>query len=152
MFSRKCFIRLSISLAMMILLCTGAQVAICQDSAGTWEDSATGLLWTVKDSDSDMNWSQAKDYCERLTLEGHEDWRLPTVDELKGLHDRSQSKQYKIKGPIELGAATIWSGSTNNSGDAWSFNFFNGGTSMSPTRGGCGTSGRALCVKGPESK
>jgi len=152
MFLKRCFIRPVISLTMMILFCTGVPVAISQDSAETWEDSTTGLLWTVKDSGDDMNWSQSKDYCEKLTLEGHEDWRLPTVDELKGLYDRSQSKQYKIKGPIELGAATMWSGSTNNSGDAWSFNFFNGGTSMSPTRGGCGTSGRALCVYGPESE
>lgn len=146
MFLRKCFIQSAISLIITVLLIACAHVAISQDSEGTWKDSTTGLLWTVKDNGSDLSWNQGKDYCENLTLGGFADWRLPTKDELKALYDRSLSKQYKVKDPIELGAASMWSGSTNNSGDAWSFNFFNGGTSLSPTRGGCGTAARALCV------
>jgi hypothetical protein len=147
MFSRKCFIRWAMFPIMTILLIACVHMAISQDSAGTWEDNATGLLWMDTDNGSDVSWGQAQNYCENLDLKGYTDWRLPTVDELKTLYDRSLKTQYKIKGPIKLGAATLWSGSTNNSGDAWSLNFFNGGTSLSPTRGGCGTSGRALCVR-----
>ncbi len=147
MFLRKFFNRLAISLIAMILLYAGIQVALSQDSAGAWEDNENGLLWSAKDNGSDMSWDQANNYCENLDLEGHTDWRLPTLDELKTLYDRGVSKQYKVRGPIELGAATVWSGSKNKSGDAWSLNFFNGGTSMSPTRGGCSSAGRALCVR-----
>jgi hypothetical protein len=148
MFTKRCFNRLATPLIMALLLCAGMPMATSQDSAGIWEDSTTGLIWSVKDNGSDMSWDQANNYCENSTLQGQTDWRLPTIDELKTLYDRSLSKkQYKAKGPIELGAASMWSGTKNNSGDAWNFNFFNGGTSMSPTRGGCGTSARALCVR-----
>ncbi|MBN2243575.1 MAG: DUF1566 domain-containing protein [Acidobacteria bacterium] len=146
MFKRRCFNRLALSLIVTVFLYAGAAAVICQDKTGTWEDADTGLLWTTRDSDSEMNWDQANNYCKNLDLEGRSDWRLPTRAELKSLYDRSLKKQFKIKGPIELGGASIWSADVNNSGDAWSFNFFNGGTSMSPTRGGCGGSGRALCV------
>ena len=147
MFLKKCLGRLTISLILMTILCAGVQVAVSQDSNGVWEDSTNGLSWTVKDNGSDVNWGQANNYCENLTLEGQTDWRLPTIDELKTLYDRSLKKQYKVKDPIQLDAATVWSGSMNSSGDAWSLNFFNGGSSMSPTRGGCNSSGRALCVR-----
>ena len=147
MFAKRYFNRLAISLIVMISLCACMPAAISQDSTGVWEDSATGLLWTVKDNGSDMNWNQARNYCENLTLDGHTDWRLPSIDELKTLFDRSVKKQYKAKGPIELEGGTIWSGTRNNSGDAWNFSFFNGGTSMSPTGGGCSTAARALCVR-----
>lgn len=145
------FGRLAVSLSMMILFYTGIQLAIGQDSPEIWEDSETGLIWTVEDSGSDSNWSQAKNYCESLTLGGHTDWRLPTLDELKGLYDRSLSKQYKAKGPINLKGASVWSETRNKLGDAWSFNFGYGGTTLSPT-GGCSASGRTLCTCGAGSE
>jgi len=148
MFLKKGFMRSAILPIISILLVACVHVAISQESAGTWLDDATGLLWADKDNGSDLGWSQAADYCENLNLGGYDDWRLPAIKELKTLYDRSLKQQYKIKGPIKLEAAGMWSGSTNNSGDAWSFNFFNGGTSLSPIRGGCGGSGRALCVRG----
>jgi hypothetical protein len=145
------FNRLAISLFMMVLFYAGIQLAVGQDSDEIWEDSDTGLIWTVEDSGSDSNWSQAQNYCESLTLGGHTDWRLPTIDELKGLYDRSLSKQYKAKGPINLGAASVWSATRNKIGDAWSFNFGYGGTTLSPTSG-CSASGRTLCTCGPGSE
>ena len=139
--------RFAASLFIMALFYTGIQLAQSQDAAEIWEDSDTGLIWTVEDSGSDLNWSQAKSYCEGLTLGGHTDWRLATIDELKALYDRSLSKQYKAKGPINLKGASVWSETRNKVGDAWSFNFGYGGTTISPT-GGCSSSGRALCTCG----
>jgi hypothetical protein len=146
MFSKRCFNRLAMSLIPMILLCAGVQFGICQDSAGTWKDNATGLLWSVKDSGSDTSWVQANNYCKNLTLGGYADWRLPTLKELETIYDKRQSKMYKIKAPFELTSESIWAEATD-SGNAWLFNFFNSGTSMLPTTGSCGGTGRALCVR-----
>ncbi len=146
MLSKRCFNRLAISLILMILLYPGAQLAMCQDSAGTWKDNATGLTWSVKDSGSDTNWVQANNYCENLSLGGFTDWRLPTRDELETIYDKRLSKELKAKNPIELTGEKMWAES-NESGNAWIFSFLNGGTSMLPTGGGCGGTGRALCVR-----
>jgi hypothetical protein len=146
MHSKRCFNRLAISLFLMIFLFAGAQLAICQDSAKTWKDNATGLLWSVKDNESDINWVQAGNYCKNLALEGHKDWRLPTVKELETIYDKRQSKLFKAKEPIELTGESMWAEATG-SGEAWTFNFLNGGTSLLPVTGSCGGSGRALCVR-----
>jgi hypothetical protein len=146
MLSKRCFNRLIISLILMILICAGAQLGICQDPAGTWKDKATGLLWSVKDNGSDTNWVQANNYCKGLTLGGYTDWRLSTLKELETIFDKRQSKMYKAKDPIELTGESMWAEATD-SGNAWIFSFFNGGTSMLPTTGSCGGSGRALCVR-----
>ena len=148
MFSKRYFKHPAISLIIMIHLCLGVQLVLGQESAGTWEDSATGLIWATKDNGEDVNWNQARNYCETLTLGGYEDWHLPTINELKSIYDKSLSKRYKAKGTIELESAAMWSADTNNSGDVWSLNFSYGGKSLSPT-GGCGSTGRTLCVHRP---
>ena len=147
MLSKRCFSRLAMSLILMILLYPGAQLVMCQDSAGTWKDDATGLLWSVKDNGSDTNWVQASNYCKNLALGGYTDWRLPTRKELETIFDKRSSKEFKAKNPIEVKGENVWAELTD-SGNAWTFSFFNGGTSLVPTSGGCGTSGRALCVRG----
>ena len=134
------------SVILMILLYPGAQSVICQDSAGTWKDNATGLIWSVKDNGSDTNWVQANNYCENLALGGNTDWRLPTRAELETIYDKGLSKEFKAKNPIELNGEKMWAESTD-SANAWVFSFLNGGTSMLPVGGGCGGSGRALCVR-----
>jgi hypothetical protein len=49
---------------------------------GTITDTKTGLMWQ-KEDDSQMRTLQESDeYCKKLTLGGHRDWRLPTIDEL----------------------------------------------------------------------
>jgi hypothetical protein len=149
---RKLVDRRVASPLLAILLCVCVQAAIAQDSDKTWEDSSTGLMWTVEDNGNDFNWNQANAYCEGLTLGGYSDWRLPTIDELEGLYDRTLKKQYKAKGPIDLQSANIWSGSKNSLGDSWIFNFGYGGSNIASGSGGCGTVGRALCARKAESK
>ena len=45
-------------------------------------DSEYELVWSAKSSD-EMNWDDAGSYCENLTEGGYDDWRLPTIDELR---------------------------------------------------------------------
>ena len=151
MFMRKCINHVSISLIVLIIMCVGAVVAMGQDSAATWTDSETGLIWTAKDNGTDEGYNQAFQYCEGLDLGGSSDWSLPTIEELAALYDKGVKKPYKVKGPIELGSPSVWSASMNASGDVWSFYFNYGGKSLSPTRG-CGTVGRALCVRRAKSE
>jgi hypothetical protein len=145
MHSKRCFNRF-VSLILVILVCAGAQLAIGQDSAVTLNDKATGLSWPVKDSGSDMSWGQASNYCKNLSLDGKKDWRLPTMKELQTIYDKTQSKLFKSKAPIELSEENMW-GEASGAGEAWILSFLNGGTSILPTNGSCSTKARALCVR-----
>jgi hypothetical protein len=156
MFWKRCLDGLVKSLFVTIILCVGTCAIMAQDSTPAaggdtkafWKDSATGLTWTVKDSDSALSPNQAIDYCSRLRSGGYSDWRLPTIDELEALYDSKLKKQYKAKGPIELSDSCALSATTNSSGEVWTFCFNNGGRNLGGGSG-CGTSGRVLCVRGP---
>ena len=43
------------------------------------------LMWEYQIITRDYNHSEAKRYCDNLTLEGYDDWRMPTKDELMSL-------------------------------------------------------------------
>jgi hypothetical protein len=156
MFSKRSFDSLATFLFATILLCVSTCAVMGQDSkpaAGgdskaIWNDSATGLTWDVKDNGDSVSPNEASAYCKSLKSGGYSDWRVPTIDELEGLYDSKQKKLNKIKGPIELSDPCVLSGSTNNSGEVWTF-CFNSGSRNLGGGGGCGTTGRALCTRGP---
>jgi hypothetical protein len=50
-----------------------------------WADPATGLVWQDPPAEDHMYWVTAKQYCEDVEGDGHSDWRLPTVGELRTL-------------------------------------------------------------------
>src|SRR4030042_2035306 len=54
---------------------------------GTVLDRQTGLMWAAKDNGSDIDWSNAKRYCENYRGGDYTDWRLPTQDELAGVYE-----------------------------------------------------------------
>jgi hypothetical protein len=86
-----------------------------------WTDPATGLMWTRQDNGSDVDWYQANDYCQNLSLGGYASWRQPTVDELVGIYDKTQNVGGHIKGGIKLSTGWVWS--SRSSGKAWNFPF-----------------------------
>jgi len=56
-------------------------------------DTSTNLMWQ-DDNDAktlQKNWEDAITYCEAKTLGGYSDWRLPNINELSLLADRSLS-------------------------------------------------------------
>jgi hypothetical protein len=52
-------------------------------SLDIWLDIGSSLMWQNDGKDSYKNWKEAKEYCANLSLRGFNDWRLPTIDELK---------------------------------------------------------------------
>src|SRR5271157_1154332 len=54
---------------------------------GTVLDTKTKLMWAVKDNGTDINWADAKSYCNNYRGGGYKNWRMPTQDELTGLYD-----------------------------------------------------------------
>ena len=65
---------------------------------GTVLDTKTNLMWAERDNGSNINWANAKNYCENYRGGGYTDWRMPTQDELAGLYD--ESKSYKSCGQV----------------------------------------------------
>jgi hypothetical protein len=66
----------------------------------TVTDNCTGLQWQKSTVDfngdgqpgffDQVSWLDALEYCENLSLAGHEDWRLPNVRELQSVADYGQ--------------------------------------------------------------
>jgi hypothetical protein len=58
---------------------------------GTVLDTRTNLMWAAKDNGRNINWAEAKNYCENYRGGGYTDWRMPTQEELAGLYDMGKS-------------------------------------------------------------
>jgi hypothetical protein len=73
----------------------GAEGATLPEGAAKWVaviDNTTGLLWSAGNvGTGELTWANAKSACAALHLCGNSDWRLPTIEELFCLADRSRS-------------------------------------------------------------
>jgi hypothetical protein len=101
---------------------------------GTVLDTSTSLMWATADNGYDINWQNAKNYCDNYRAGGYTDWRMPTQGELVGLYDPSKSgrgvcdQRYEIHVATKLIDITCfgsWASETRGA-DAANF-FFNGG-------------------------
>jgi len=105
-------------------------------------DTATGLEWQ-KDTTGPLSWQLAMDSAKALRVGGHADWRLPIIEELETLLDRS------LVGPASTFPAMppewFWSSSSysGSSSPAWYVNFYNGYQSFVDKTG----SGYVRCVR-----
>lgn len=50
-----------------------------------WTDSTTGLMWQNGDACCFNTWDESNTYCNQLQWGGYDDWRLPTISELRSL-------------------------------------------------------------------
>lgn len=115
-----------------------------EEAAGvTWTDTATGLMWTKK-GNGNLNWKQAMAYCQNLQLAGHSDWRLPGIEELKGIYDSHAGiGVHNVKGNLQVPKWFVWSSSQGDSyKKVFLFDFKDGIEFQSGLDGGTGT----LCV------
>jgi len=91
----------------------------------TVTDNQTGLIWAKNANlDGMKTWNAAIDYCNALSLGGHDDWRLPTVKELQSLIDFGNYGPALPSGHPFTGVQSFyyWSSTAdaNTTGYAWS--------------------------------
>ena len=143
---------------LVLLAFTAAASGRFEAVDGTVRDTTTSLTWSQKDNGSDIDFNGAKTFCDNLTLAGHDDWRLPTIEELQALYDEKvaspptydfHGKPYPLRldPAFQLTAPGIWSSSLrySNVKVAWSF-FFSSGRQLSTAPNQTNYQ-RALCVR-----
>ncbi len=64
--------------------CAGLEDPYVDGCDGTVTDPSTGLQW-VKEAGPSRLWQVGHEHCGALTLGGYQDWRLPTIEELRSL-------------------------------------------------------------------
>ncbi len=94
---------------------------------GTITDDRTRLMWQKSGSQGVMDWSEAGAYVKKLNEErfaGYGDWRLPTVEELASLMERSWLNDDLFVAPVFSSAQKYcWTGDTKGIERAWKGNF-----------------------------
>ena len=137
-----------------------------------WTDPLNGLTWAAKDNGSDVSWKAAIKYCSKLRLAGYADWRMPNMDEVQGIYDKSAespglmgAKRYHnispstwhIKGNLFITGYqwTTLRGMDDRgkpSGYAYYYDFNEGKSNDDPTGWPYGYDGmRVTCVRGPQA-
>lgn len=124
------------------------------DQDAVWIDSKTGLMWSrinigqvwqdrqALGKANFIKWTDAKAACKNLRLAGFDDWRLPNIEELKGLIVQRQSGYNapcgvlyppNLSRPDDFG--WYWSVSSHDYyyGYAWGVNFLGGSSGYDDT-------------------
>ena len=73
---------------------------------GTVLDKKTKLMWADKDNGSNINWQDAKTYCENYRGGDYTNWRMPTLDELERLYDEGKHRPAACYGRNNIHIAT----------------------------------------------
>ena len=92
-------------------------------------DRETGLVWEQSPSTTTDTWYYQSFHCINLNTGGRTGWRLPTIQELLSIVDRSQSNPSLPSGhPFTVQSSDYWSATSNanNATNAWNVDFNNG--------------------------
>ena len=97
-------------------------------------DNVTKLQWqdNIGAAKVRKNWQNAKRYCQNLTLGGHKNWRLPTIQELLSITDLSVFKPaVNTKIFKNIVSDYYWSSTpcAVNTSDYWDVDFYGGHSS-----------------------
>jgi len=85
-------------------------------------DTTTHLQWQDNEASPEMGWKNAKQYCEKLSLNGR-GWRLPAVDELKTIVDLNKKNPSIVDEFLNTAAYYYWSGTKKDG--LWYFDQYN---------------------------
>lgn len=88
---------------------------------GTVLDTEANLLWAARDNGENIEWSDAKAYCENYKGGGYHDWRMPTEKELNTLYNRLVfgNNGYHLTKLITLTGAFPWASGVRGSEGAY---------------------------------
>ena len=91
-------------------------------------DTQTKLMWQDNEIGTKVNWEAAIQRCEDLSLARHEDWRLPSINELRSIIDISKTSPALVDAFTKSSSSYYWSSSTyeDSKSDAWGVNFYSG--------------------------
>ena len=117
---------------------------------GTVLDTKTNLMWAAKDDGKGLMEQNVEDYIANYRGGSHTDWRMPTMDELETIYDRSLKNQhgYYVSKLIDITGAWIWG--SEGWGNMWAFDFNRGSPVVGGSfddRGSHGLGARALPVR-----
>ena len=154
---------LNISKIMAVAALVLPAMATAVEDSGRWElkekgvivDTFTDLQWTQRDNLYDINWPDAKAYCEALPLAGG-GWRLPTIQELSQVYTAGRDGTTpcgdytcKVSPKFYLTSVWFWSNeltaTSDGSSGARDIFLFNGGRDVSTLSHS--VNHRALCVR-----
>jgi hypothetical protein len=81
--------------------------------ANTFVDKDTKLMWqdNYESKSKQKTWEGAKQYCQDLSLDGYDDWYLPTVEQLLTITDKSESNPAIKNGIQNITSSNYWSAS-----------------------------------------
>lgn len=90
------------------------------EKVSIWKDPRTGLEWEAE-SPGEMTWYEAQAYANALSLDGREDWRLPSARELETLLDRTRYRPVVREEVPFRDSNSYWSSTTfeENTSSAW---------------------------------
>ncbi|UCG39544.1 MAG: DUF1566 domain-containing protein [bacterium] len=115
-FGQKWFLALALCLAILHAGTGVAEDRFVDNGDGTVTDASTRLMWAHTDNMGDINWHDAKLYCENFILGPYTDWRMPTIEELETLFDDGFQRRETVCGKkvrsapqIELSCGFVWS-------------------------------------------
>lgn len=73
-------------------------------------DTGAQIEWALAGPAEAMPWDDAKAWADGLVHGGHDDWRLPSRDELWLLRDTGSDNEPSLDARFPPGPATVWSG------------------------------------------
>ncbi|MCD6432443.1 MAG: DUF1566 domain-containing protein [Sulfurimonas sp.] len=99
------------------------------DINGVVLDTQTKLMWQDYDPDAQtIEWEGAMEVCEDSTRASYTDWRLPNINELRSIVDRSKKNPAIVDGFIYTKSEWYWSSTTTEGDDdlVWHISFEDG--------------------------
>jgi len=77
-----------VAITMSLALTNPVRAALIDNSDGTVTDDDTGLMWLLANPMVSKTWDEAVAWADNLVFAGHDDWRLPSANDLTtGLPD-----------------------------------------------------------------
>ncbi len=118
---------------------------ITRGSNGIVTDTDTNLQWQDDVMGLFMSWGAAINHCESLPLGGYNNWRLPNINELKSIVDRSKANPAIVDGFVNTASNYYWSTTTyeHYHHTVWLVRFNYGGTDSK----GKDSNGYVRCVR-----